>query len=299
MHKNNPHNSSYDMTALSAALPELKPFIMKGQKGQLTLDFSNAQAIKALNKAILKKDYNIDFWDLPDGYLCPPIPGRVDYLYHLNDLVTKPKDRAISVLDIGTGANLIYPIVGSRAFNWRFVASDIDTIAVNCAKQLVKVNKGLNKQIKVRQQSDENCIFANIVHSEDYFDVSLCNPPFHASQQEAAQGNERKNKNLNYNKSKRGSTLKAHKTDQLNFAGTHKELWCEGGEQAFIKKMIEQSVSVKDQVGIFTCLVSRKDHLPALYKTLKSVNATMVKTVEMAQGNKVSRFIAWSFYSEE
>ncbi|MEY8263078.1 MAG: 23S rRNA (adenine(1618)-N(6))-methyltransferase RlmF [Bermanella sp.] len=298
MHKNNPHNQSYDMSALCAALPELTPHIIEGQRGQQTLDFSDGQAIKALNKAILKKDYRIDFWDLPDGYLCPPIPGRVDYLYHLKDLITQPTDRAVSALDIGTGANLIYAIVGSRAFNWRFVASEIDSMAVNCAKQLVKVNKGLSKQIKVRHQSDENSIFANIIHSEDYFDVSLCNPPFHRSQEEAAQGNQRKNKNLNYNKSKRGSTLKPHKKDQLNFAGTHKELWCEGGEQAFIKKMIEQSVAVKEQVGLFTCLVSRKEHLPAIYKTLKSVNATMVKTVDMAQGSKVSRFVAWSFFSE-
>ncbi len=295
MHKLNPHNQSYDMLALASVQPELEPFIITGQKGQLTLDFSNALAIKALNKAILKKDYKIDFWDLPDGYLCPPIPGRVDYLYHLKDIMHNPTDHAVNALDIGAGANLIYPIVGARAFNWRFVATDIDTIAVNCAKQLVKVNKGLDKQIKVRLQTDENSIFDNIIHSQEYFDVSLCNPPFHSSAQDAAQGNERKNKNLSFNKSRRGSTLKASKNDRLNFAGTHKELWCEGGELAFIKKMIEQSVSVREQVGLFTCLVSRKDNLPPLYKALKAVGASRVETVDMAQGSKVSRFIAWSF----
>ncbi len=295
MHKNNPHNQSYDMTALASILPELKPFIITGQNGQLTLDFSDALAIKALNKAILKKDYKIDFWDLPDGYLCPPIPGRVDYLYHLQDLIPRPTDRAVSALDIGTGANLIYPIVGARAFNWHFVASDIDAIAVNCAKQLVKVNKGLNKKIKIRQQNDENSIFANIILSDNYFDVSLCNPPFHASAQAAEQGNQRKNKNLNFNKNKRGSSLKSNKSDHLNFLGTHKELWCEGGELAFIEKMIEQSVQFKEQVGVFTCLVSKKDNLPAIRKALKNVNATRVDTVDMSQGSKVSRFIAWSF----
>ncbi len=295
MHKLNPHNQSYDMKALAAVQPELEPFIITGQNGQLTLDFSDALAIKALNKAILKKDYKIDFWDLPEGYLCPPIPGRVDYLYHLKDIIHNPSDHAVSALDIGAGANLIYPIVGARAFNWRFVATDIDSIAVNCAKQLVKVNKGLDKQIKVRLQTDENSIFNNIIHSQEYFDVSLCNPPFHSSAQEAAQGNQRKNRNLNFNKSKRGSTLKANKNDQLNFAGTNKELWCEGGELAFIKKMIDQSVSVREQVGLFTCLVSRKDHLPPLYKALKAVGAARVETVDMAQGSKVSRFIAWSF----
>jgi 23S rRNA (adenine1618-N6)-methyltransferase len=294
MHKNNPHNQSYDMDALCAVLPELKPFIMTGQKGQLTLDFSNADAVKTLNKAILKKDYKIQFWDLPPGYLCPPIPGRVDYLHHLNDLIQTPQDQSVSALDIGTGANLVYPLVGSRALNWRFVATDIDAIAVNCAKQLVKINK-LDKQIKVRHQTDENSLFANVVHSNDYFDVSLCNPPFHSSLEEAEQGNVRKNKNLNYNKGKRGSHLKAHKTDNLNFAGTHKELWCEGGELAFIQKMITQSVLVKDQVGIFSTLVSKRDNLPAIYAHLKTVNPSMVQTVDMTQGSKISRFVAWSF----
>jgi len=299
MHLDNPHNGSYDMQALSKALPELEPFLITGQKGQLTLDFSDPLAIKALNKAILKKDYQIDFWDLPQGYLCPPIPGRVDYLYHLKDLLPDVKDRGVNVLDIGTGANLIYPLTGSRAFNWRFVASDIDTIAVNCAKELVKVNKGLAKQIKVRQQSDKNKFFSDIITGDEYFDLSLCNPPFHASQQDATASSERKNKNLKHNKDKRGSTLQARfKNDSLNFSGQNNELWCEGGELSFIKSMITESVNFKEQVGVFTCLVSKKENIAVIQKILNSLNVPKVKFVDMGQGNKISRFVAWSFYPE-
>ena len=299
MHDNNPHSGSYDMAALSEALPELAPHIIKGQKGQLTLDFSAPLAVKTLNKAILKKDYKIDFWDLPEGYLCPPIPGRVDYLYYLNDLLPELNDRNASVLDIGTGANLIYPILGSRLFNWRFVASDIDNIAVNCAKQLAKVNKGLDKQIKVRQQTDASKIFANIISRDEYFDITLCNPPFHASQQDAMKGSERKNKNLKHNKDKRGSSIKSNaKNDSLNFSGQGNELWCEGGELAFINKMIAQSASFKEQVGIFTCLVSKKENVIAIKKSLKEQKVAGFKVIDMTQGNKISRFVAWTFDPE-
>ena len=299
MHENNPHSGSYDMEALSKALPELAPFIIKGQKGQLTLDFSDPLAIKALNKAILKKDYKIDFWDLPDGYLCPPIPGRVDYLYHLKDLLPEMKDRAASILDVGTGANLIYPIVGSRAFNWRFVASDVDNIAVNCAQQLAKVNKGLDKQIKVRLQNDASKFFTNIIGSGEYFDMTLCNPPFHASPADAAASSERKNKNLKHNKDKRGSSLKGRfNKDSLNFSGQSNELWCEGGEIEFIKAMIKESASFKENVGVFTCLVSKKDNMPIITKALETAGVAKMKWVEMSQGNKISRFIAWTFDPE-
>ena len=299
MHKNNPHGGSYDMTALSQVLPELAPHIITGQKGQLTLDFANPLAIKALNKAILKKDYKIDFWDLPDGYLCPPIPGRVDYLYHLNDLLPPSNDRNAHVLDIGTGANLIYPMLGSRIFNWRFVASDIDTIAVNCAKQLAKANKGLDKQIKVRQQTDEKKLFANIIGKDEYFDITLCNPPFHASQEDAMAGTERKNRNLKRNKDKRGSAIKTdNQKDHLNFSGQSSELWCEGGELAFIKKMINESASFKEQVGVFTCLVSKKENMVAIKAALTSQNVASFKFVDMSQGNKISRFVAWTYDTE-
>ena len=299
MHKNNPHGGSYDMSALSQALPELAPHIITGQKGQLTLDFANPLAIKALNKAILKKDYKIDFWDLPDGYLCPPIPGRVDYLYHLNDLLPQSNDRSAHVLDVGTGANLIYPMLGSRIFNWRFVASDIDTIAVNCAKQLAKANKGLDKQIKVRQQTDESKLFANIIGKDEYFDITLCNPPFHASQEDAMAGTERKNRNLKRNKDKRGSAIKSdNQKDHLNFSGQSSELWCEGGELAFIKKMINQSAAFKEQVGVFTCLVSKKENMAAITASLESQNVASFKFVDMSQGNKISRFVAWTYDTE-
>ena len=112
----------------------------------------------------------------------------------------------------------------------------------------------------------------------------MCNPPFHASQAEAMAGTQRKWQNL-------GKSQK----DTLNFGGQNAELWCEGGEKAFITKMIEQSVALSQQCFWFSSLVSKKTTLPVLYKALKKVKALDIQTIEMEQGQKISRIVAWTF----
>ncbi len=79
------------------------------------------------------------------------------------------------------------------------------------------------------------------------------------------QGSERKRRNLGLNKD-----------DALNFGGQQQELWCEGGEVAFIKKMIEESKGFAKQVMWFTSLVSRGENLPPLYRALTDVGAVKV-----------------------
>jgi 23S rRNA (adenine1618-N6)-methyltransferase len=118
----------------------------------------------------------------------------------------------------------------------------------------------------------------------------MCNPPFHASKEEAEKASLRKLKNL---KGKRPSKA------QLNFGGQQNELWTKGGEARFIKDMIYESRNFAKQCLWFTTLVSKETTLKPSYKVLEKVKATNVKTVEMGQGNKVSRFIAWTFLSEK
>ncbi len=63
--------------------------------------------------------------------------------------------------------------------------------------------------------------------------------------------------------------------------------------------MIRESAEVQTQCLWFTSLISKKTTLPGVYAELKKVNAFDVKTVEMAQGQKVSRFVAWTFLDKE
>lgn len=300
MHKNNPHINGYDMAVLACTNSKLKPYIELSKQGRETINFSDAVAVKELNKALLMHDYQLEYWDIPTGYLCPPIPGRADYLLGLNDVLQdhKKKDALTPVmaLDIGTGANMIYPIIGYGLFGWQWVASELDSEAIKNAQMILNKNPKLKPVVKLRQQNNANHIFKGIIDSGDYFDVTCCNPPFHKSAKDAEAGTIRKNKNLNKNKQKRnpnGSSISTGK--HLNFEGKANELWCKGGELEFVKKMINESQDVAKQVGLFSCLISKGENVKPLLDHIKMKKAKFYNVYDMQQGNKTSRFIVWNF----
>ncbi|WP_010134852.1 23S rRNA (adenine(1618)-N(6))-methyltransferase RlmF [Ochrovirga pacifica] len=281
MHPNNPFQNNYDFDKLTRVNSALQKYVFVNAYGNQTIKFADKDAVKELNKALLQLYYYLDYWDLPKQNLCPPIPGRLDYLLHVADLLDNKKD--IHLLDIGTGANLIYPILGTCHFNWLCTASEVDNESINNAKDIVK-NNPLLTTITIRPQRFKNSILENIIQPNDYFDVVVCNPPFFKNSFDAAQKNNQKNKNL-----------KLTEKENLNFGGTSNELWCKGGEETFVKKMAEESVLFKTQVGWFTSLVSQKEHLKNIKRAINKTNPTEVKIVDMQQGNKQSRFVAWRY----
>lgn len=288
LHPRNAHNLGYDFDLLTSHLPELTPFVINNPAQQKTINFADSLAVKTLNKALLHAYYGITFWDIPAGYLCPPIPGRVDYIHYLADLLAEdnhniiPTGKQITALDIGTGANLVYPLTGQHCYGWQFTGTDIDPISIKVAKQLILFNQ---LKIKLKLQKNQQHIFDGVVNDKDLFTFSMCNPPFHNSLEQAQQGTERKWKNL-------GKTP----SNELNFGGQNAELWCEGGELAFISTMIEESKHVAGQVIWFTSLVSKKEHLSALKNLLNKQGVKETKVIDMAQGQKVSRILAWSYF---
>lgn len=279
MHPNNIHQAPYNFSELVKVHPELGDHIKTSRHGGETIDFSNGASVFALNKAILKLNYGLEEWNVPEGYLCPPVPGRVDYLHHLNDLIDKKKAKG---LDIGTGANTIYPLLGASVFNWNMTGVDIDSNAIAAAKENVAANPKLSKHIEIKHQTVNANIFEGVIEADEHFDFVMCNPPFYSSEKEALQANYQKNRNLGLDPKNR------------NFGGQANELWCNGGEALFLKRMAKQSVDFKTQVNWFTALVSQKEHLPKISKQITKLGATH-KIVNMEQGNKQSRFIAWSF----
>ncbi len=282
MHPRNRHQDRYDFTALVKALPELRPYIVISKFGTETIDFTNQAGVKALNKAILKHSYGINYWDIPEQFLCPPIPGRADYIHVLADLIGKTKpDSSVRVLDIGTGANCIYPLLGYAEYQWSFVGSDIHEASVKNAKKIVSENN--LEKIEIRLQK-EKTYFAGIVLPGESFTLSMCNPPFHESLADAHRGTERKWKNL---------AVKKKATD-LNFGGKDNELWTPGGEKNFVTEMIKESALFKDHCLWFTTLVSKDTNLPVYEKLLKTFPVD-VRILPMEQGQKKSRVLAWSF----
>jgi 23S rRNA (adenine1618-N6)-methyltransferase len=278
LHPRNRHRGFYDFKLLIKHCSRLAQFVAPNEYGNESIDFANPMAVKTLNKALLKTYYNIE-WDLPAPFLCPPIPNRADYIHTIADILQGAKGKQISILDIGVGANCIYPLIGHREYGWRFVGTDINPQAISIAKGIVAQN-GLQDAIEIRQQKSTSKIFEGI--SEDRtFDISMCNPPFHSSQEQANAGTKRKWKNLHKN------------TSLLNFGGQSNELWCPGGEVAFIHQMIQESIHVK--CTWFTSLVSKEDSLSPIYRALQKVKPTQIKTINLGQGQKKSRIIAWTF----
>ncbi|WP_299681584.1 23S rRNA (adenine(1618)-N(6))-methyltransferase RlmF [uncultured Dokdonia sp.] len=278
MHPNNLHNTSYDFESLQKSNSLLKEYVFVNEYNIKTIDFSNALAVKALNKALLSQYYNINNWDIPDGYLCPPIPNRVDYIHYIAGIIkTKEYCRG---LDIGVGANCIYPLLATQIYKWHMVGADISKSSVAIAKQNATE---ASTDIEIRLQEAPAHIFKGIIQKDEYFDFTMCNPPFYTSAKDAQKANTQKNKKLQLTKA-----------TSRNFGGVSNELWCNGGEALFVKRMIKQSVDFKDQVGIFTTLISKKENLPKLLKQLQKLTATH-QVIEMHQGHKKSRILTWYF----
>lgn len=292
LHPRNKYSGSYDFEKLVAAIPELGPFVKPNNYGRISIDFFNAKAVKLLNTALLKTDYGIDNWTIPQGYLCPPIPGRADYVHHAADILrdnnfgTIPTGNRINVLDIGTGSNGILAMIGATEYGWNVVGSEIDEVALRSLQTTIDANQKLSDHITLRHQDSSNNIFRGVLKLNEKYDLTMSNPPFHASAEDSQKETMRKLRHLT-----KGKVKKVEK----NFEGVSNELWCEGGELQFISNMIKESKEFATQVFWFSTLVSKHTHLRAILKQLRLAKASKVKTIEMGQGNKSSHLVAWTF----
>ncbi|MGE4071439.1 MAG: 23S rRNA (adenine(1618)-N(6))-methyltransferase RlmF [Lysobacterales bacterium] len=301
-HRRNRHQGRYDFPRLVADYPALKSFLRARPDGDSSIDFSDADAVRALNSALMQSVYGVVQWTLPSGYLCPPIPGRADYVHGLADLLAHrhggriPRGSAIRVLDIGTGASCIYPLLGHSEYGWSFVASDVDAGALAAAAAILKANPTLGAHVELRQQARTEQVFRGLVAEDERFDLVMCNPPFHPSARAVAEESARKWRQL---QDRPGLSGRASSRPRLNFGGQGHELWCPGGELGFIQRMSEESLELAARVYWFSTLVSKSAHLPALSNGLRHLGATEIISTPMAQGQKQSRFLAWTFLNEE
>lgn len=296
LHPRNKNRERYDFKQLIESTPELAPFVKPNPYGDESIDFANPEAVKTLNKAILKHHYNLGSWDVPEGYLCPPIPGRADYIHHMADFLCRnnygkiPTGPHIKCFDIGVGASCIYPIIGHQEYGWSFVGSDIDPAAINSANGIIAANPMLQGKVECKLQHNPKDFFYGIIRKDELIDFSVCNPPFHASAEEAQAGSLRKIHNLHLNK----------KVEPvLNFGGQNHELWCEGGEEKFVRNMILQSRKFAQNCFCFSTLISKESNLKKVYHALEQAEVFAAETIPMGQGNKISRIVVWTFLNTE
>lgn len=289
LHPASPFNSPYDLPALCLVEPALQTYVYTTPRGELSIRFQDPVAVRLLNQALLRHHFALSWYEVPAHALCPAVPGRLDYLLYLQDFLTelhgkKPKTKQFRLLDIGCGANLIYSVLAVQACRWQVVASDISAESLRHAQRIIDENN-LQARLELRLQAQPTAIFRGLITANDQFDLTVCNPPFHRSAEEAAQATARKQQNLGM----------ADQSKVLNFAGQDHELWCEGGEAEFLRRMIDESVDVGCQVAWFSSLVSKEKNLPALQRHLQQLGCKAQHVIEMEQGNKVTRVLLWSW----
>jgi 23S rRNA (adenine1618-N6)-methyltransferase len=290
MHSRNRYVQPYDFSDLAGVVPALKAHFITTSAGRISLDFTNPDAVRLLNKALLLRDYDLKHWDIPAGNLCPGVPGRLDYVHVVADLMARPQDAKkgegskVSGLDVGTGASLVYPILAVREYGWRMVGSDVDEASLKVARAIVKFNPGLIKKVSLRRQPDPLAIFRGVIRPGERFDFTMCNPPFFASANEATTAAAQKWEKLRVDNDE---------ASQLNFGGQANELWTAGGEPDFLRRMIRESADFGGQVGWFTTLVSKKGYLKIAEVEFARLGITDHNVVGIGQGGKIRRILCW------
>ena len=296
LHPRNPHNGPYYLDQLVKLVPELEEYLTLNVRGEQTVKFAEPEAVLFLNKALLIAHYDIKYWEIPEGFLCPPVPGRADYIHYMADLLAgsnigkQPNGEKITCFDIGVGANCIYPLIGTHTYGWNFIGSDTDTRAKKAATEIVENNKRLKGKVEIKLQPLMKDILYGIIDHDSKIDLTVCNPPFHASKEAARESSLRKQSNLQ---------KKEVKDSVLNFGGKGGELWCEGGERRFVSEMIRQSKMFAKNCFWYSTLVSKQSNLKAFQDNLDYNQATDVRVISMSQGNKSSRILAWTFLDKE
>lgn len=284
LHPRNRHLAPYDFEQLVISNPDLGPYIAKNKHDNLSVDFANPKAVLQLNRALILRHYDLSYWDLPEDFLCPAVPGRADYIHYVADLFPGNNEN-LNCLDIGIGANCIYPIIAVKDYSWNMVGSEINKKAFKVAQAIIGFNPKLKKKVDLRFQLNKEYILHDIILPKDNFDLVISNPPFYNSEQEAIAQTRMKNKKL-----KLGRSLETR-----NFGGRSHELVYEGGEIAFILNLIDEGQKFKRQVKWFTTLVSNKESLKPLQKAINKSGASDVKIIPMSQGSKSSRILAWKY----
>jgi 23S rRNA A1618 N6-methylase RlmF len=115
----------------------------------MKMDWKNLNEAIGYTQDLLKKQYNLSI-KLPIDRLCPPIPNRLNYIVWLQSIIQLCQLEEnifrmcydeIKVLDIGTGASIIYPILGYKHYNWHFLGSETDLYSYKAATDNLESNK--------------------------------------------------------------------------------------------------------------------------------------------------------------
>ncbi|KAK6343318.1 hypothetical protein TWF730_010909 [Orbilia blumenaviensis] len=282
MHPKNVYKNGVSFAQLAKEYPGLA----KCLKGANSLNFHDPESVRQLAKALLKKEFNLEV-NLQEDRLCPGVPNRLNYILWLNDLLMDTHEEGISPgsskvtgVDIGTGASAIYPLLGCAQFpTWNFLATEIDSQSVSSAATNIEQN-ALEDRITLLDVSSSSTIFPEEVVSHPLnIDFTMCNPPFYASINEM----------LSSAKKKAVPPLSA-------CTGSTTEMVTDGGEVAFVNRMVEESLKLREKVKWYTSMLGKRSSVEKIVDRLRESGVGNYVVGEFIQGSKTKRWaVGWSF----
>lgn len=251
-------------------------------KGKVKINFDDQESRRILTKCCLDNDFNLDV-ELPKDRLSPTIPLRLNYIHFIEDVMLHCGiTENISGVDIGCGSSCVYCLIALRLNPlWKMFALELDELNLKVARENVNRNKLQEQIIIVDQESSEKIFKQLFEKDQDKKTFCLCNPPFYASEHEMTEIDNRTGKRR-----------------KLQIEQPSKETVVEGGEVAFITKIINESLELRDKIQIFSTMVGCKRNFEQLLDVIKQKDIKNFITTKFIQGKVIRWCIAWSFSCE-
>ncbi|GAX84031.1 hypothetical protein CEUSTIGMA_g11455.t1 [Chlamydomonas eustigma] len=141
-----------DFAGLARDYEEIRQYVTFGPDGRAHYDFTSWEATRQLTATLLSQDFGVSWW-LPEGQLVPTLTNRANYIHWINDLLqlSSPEGtKKVRGLDIGCGANFIYPLLGAAIYGWKMVGCDVTDVALQWSRRHVTSNPDLAPLLEVR-----------------------------------------------------------------------------------------------------------------------------------------------------
>ncbi|RVX75956.1 hypothetical protein B0A52_00313 [Exophiala mesophila] len=310
------YKTDVDFTSLALQYPEFA----KRLKSNGQLDFSDPESVRQLTKSLLHRDFSLKI-DLPDDRLCPPVPNRFNYILFIHHLLAsttptaKPRrtskssisnpnlqprprpPRPILLLDIGTGASAIYPLLGTRQYpNWYFLATELDDKSRSYAHDNITQNSLSGRIQLIDTDSTGSILIPDL--TPDYFrckpsgssssstsksklDILLTNPPFYTSPSDLAL-----------------SATSKSRPPNSSCTGSPVEMIVAGGEVGFVTRLIRESLLPRNRSSIrwFSSMLGKLSSVGRVVGVLRGNGCGNYAVTEFVQGQKTRRWcVAWSW----
>lgn len=279
MHPRNVFITAPDYTDLAIKYSDFRRVCKLALNGKVIIDLKNEKTLRALTATLLQHYFDLKVEFAPNS-LVPTLPLRLNYILWIEDLLASLELSKIHGIDIGCGSSCIYALLAAKKNNWRISALEANATNIEFATENVRNNK-LDHLIQIFLQVDKSVILTDFLnaHPDEDFAFCLCNPPFFDS-------NERNTK-MDRNPDKR----KEPKNCQT---GNADELYCEGGEVAFVQGIVDESQSFSDRVKIFSSMLGHKSSVATISEYLKGKGILNFTSTEFCQGNTTRWGVAWS-----